>query len=85
MPMKAVWHPKTSERQPESEREPYRCKNQARWKFTPLRGNSLGVGKRGTYCMTHLLMQLQKPKEEERVMRYWTTWTTKEVGNGNSS
>lgn len=33
VPMKAVWHPKTYERQPVEMLEPYRCKNQAHWSY----------------------------------------------------
>jgi hypothetical protein len=72
VPLRAVWHPKTHKRQPDSELEPYRCRNRGRWKFTALkRSNS----KSGVYCMSHLFVQLtQDDRERKRLHEYEKQW-----------
>lgn len=69
VPMKAVWHPKTHRRQPESMLDPYRCRRPGHWQFKSLKRS---LSKDGTYCMAHLFQQLHHDsKEYARIMRYW--------------
>lgn len=49
----------------EEDRAPYRCKNSARWHFTPLRNST---AREGTYCFPHLLSHCLWDMDENDAM-----------------
>lgn len=67
MPGKALWDSKGQAADPALKKK-YRCRNRARWQFRGL-PDQLFPARDGTYCWSHLLVQLYSMAEEDRTRR----------------